>query len=339
MKRILAMLALSVSLGVIGLWFVYRGELLRPENYRPLQLQPLLLGLVLLTFLAQLLAPVVKLSLLCRFQGVPLRLRWALLVHLAGVFGAVITPGSSGGAPAIVMALTRLGVPLGKGVGVASQVFLLDLIFFSWAGPLGLGLLIYTGTIALPVDTEILTGIAVALAVALAVVIGRYPRLGSGALLWLAGRRPLQRFSRRLGAIARDYHRSAHAYLGFSTGKYALLHLFTLLGWLGNYLLLWALLMLYGIERSPVTVTALLANISLLATFVPTPGGSGFVEAAVGLTAGGASATAPLVLWRLLTYYLFFVLGPAAAWLLFRSNPLAARARGAGRTGDGTAHR
>ena len=336
MKRALAVLLVSFGLGILGLWLVYRGALLQPASYRLSNPRLVYVAVAGLAFLVLLLAPTVKLLLLCRFQGLPMRFRKALLVHLAGIFGAVITPSSTGGAPAMVMALSRLGFPVGKGVGVASQTFLLDLIFFAWAGPLGLAYLIKTREIQLPVNAEILTVVAMGAAVSLAVVIGRYPRLISGTLLFLAKHRFLKRFSGNILAVVRDYHRSALAYLTFSSGEYAALHLFTGLSWLSNFVMLWGLLALYGVDRDLVMVMALLAEISLLANFVPTPGGSGFIEAAVGLTAGGSSANAPLILWRLLTYYLFFLLGPVAGWLLFHSRPLKSRkVRGANRKGGG----
>ena len=106
----------------------------------------------------------------------------------------------------------------------------------------------------------------------------------------------------------------------------------------GPFLLLWALLALYAGGRDPLVVVAFLVVISLLATFVPTPGGSGFFEAAVGLTTGGPNGVAPLVLWRIATFHLYYLLGPLAAWWTFRSRSSRRRRdRGADRTGDGTA--
>ena len=339
MKRALAVLLLSLALGGLGLWLAYRDTLLEPERYRLEQPEPLLVGVALALFGAHLLFPILKLLLLCRYQGLPMRFSKALLVHFAAVFGAVITPGNSGGAPALVMSLRRLGYPLGKGVGVASQVFILDLVFFAWAGPLGLAYLIGSRTLSVPPNAEALLLFAAALAVALAVALSRFPRVVSGALLRLAARRALRRVARRLRGVARDYYRSVRAYQGFSAGQYILLQGCTALGWFTGFLMLWALLALYGFVREPLVVTALLSVIALIANFVPTPGGSGFVEAAVGLSLGGAEATAPVVIWRLFNYYLFFLLGPLSGWLLYRSRPLLRlRARrGASPTGGGKA--
>lgn len=338
MKRAIAVFVASLGLGALGLWLVYRDALLSPTSYRLLNPNPYLMVAAALLFGLHLVFPTLKLLYLCRYQGMPMSFRKAVLVHFASVFGAVITPSNSGGAPTMVMALGRLGYPVGKGVGVASQVFILDLIFFAWSGPLGLAYLIYTRTLQLPLNAEILTLLAVLLALGLAVALSRYPKQVSGFLLWLARQRPFRRVQGRLGAVARDYYRSAQAYLTFSAGQHLALQAFTALGWFTSFLMLWALLSLYGVERGPVTVTALLSAITLVANFVPTPGGSGFVEAAVSLTAAGA-ATAPVVLWRLFNYYLFFLLGPLSGWLLYHSRPFLAfrRGRGGGRKDGGKA--
>lgn len=339
MKRALLVFLLSLTLGALGLWLVYRDTLLKPESYRLEHAYPPLLLVAGLAFLLHLLAPAIKLMLLCRYQGLPMRLRKAFLIQLVTVFGAVVTPGNSGSAPAMVMALSRLGYPVGKGVGIAAQNVLLDLIFFAWAGPLGLAYLIYSRTLQLPVNAELFTGLAFVMAVGLAVLLSRYPRHVSGSLFWLSRRRFLTRFSARLEAVGRDYYRSAKAYLRFSSGNYLALQLFTALGWFGSFIMLWALLALYSVERHVLVVTALLTDISLIANFVPTPGGSGFIEAAVGLVTSDTAATAPVVLWRLFNYYLFFLLGPLAGWLLYRSRPLLLlrRGRGADRKGGGKA--
>ncbi len=322
MKRALAVFFLSLFLGGLGLWLVYREALLAPSSYRLTNPDPRLILAAGGLYLIHLFFPVLKLLLLCRYQRLPMRFSRAVLVHFTAVFGAVITPANTGGAPALVIALRRLGYPLGKGVGVASQVFILDLVFFAWAGPLGLAYLIYSRTLRLPFNAELLTILAVVLAVVLATALSRYPKLISGGLLWLARQRPFRPLAGRLTGVARDYYRSARAYLRFSPGQYLALQTCTALGWFTSFLMLWTLLKLYGIDRNPITVAALLADISLIANFVPTPGGSGFVEAAVGLAAGGESTTAPVVIWRLFNYYLFFLLGPLAGWLLYRSRPL-----------------
>jgi uncharacterized membrane protein YbhN (UPF0104 family) len=53
------------------------------------------------------------------------------------------------------------------------------------------------------------------------------------------------------------------------------------------------------------------------------------VEAAVGLSVGaGGSGAAALLVWRLANFYVIFLLGPPAAWLLYLSKPAAMKKAG-----------
>ena len=68
---------------------------------------------------------------------------------------------------------------------------------------------------------------------------------------------------------------------------------------------------------------ALLNVLTMVSNLVPTPGGAGFVEAAVGFSvgpdarSGSSSVAAALLVWRIVAFYVIFLFGPLAAWLLF----------------------
>jgi uncharacterized membrane protein YbhN (UPF0104 family) len=94
-------------------------------------------------------------------------------------------------------------------------------------------------------------------------------------------------------------------------------------GWFSGYALFWLLLKLYGVEIGLPATLAILNSITLVSHVFPTPGGSGFVEAALGLSVGaGGGAAAALLIWRLASYHAIFLLGPPAAWLLYLSKPV-----------------
>jgi uncharacterized membrane protein YbhN (UPF0104 family) len=97
----------------------------------------------------------------------------------------------------------------------------------------------------------------------------------------------------------------------------------TAAGWLGGFLLLWSFLELYGVQTGLLATLAILSSLTLVSHFVPTPGGSGFIEAAVGLGIGatGGSVAAALLLWRLASFYAVYLMGPPAGWLLYQSRP------------------
>lgn len=252
-----------------------------------------------------------------------IRYRSAILVHLAGMFFAGFTPNNTGMAPATAAALTRVGVPLGRGIGVVVQVLILDLIFFAWAVPASIGYLIYSNTLQLPQGVAVAASATVVLALAGAVILTRHPRLVTRLILAVAKWRIMERFSSRLRGIARDYLRSGRAFLRLSSADWIALNLATIAGWFSSFALFWLLLKLYGIDDVGLPATlAILTSLTLVSHFVPTPGASGFMEAAVGFsvgTAAGGGLAAALLIWRFASFYSIFLMGPFASWLLYLS--------------------
>ena len=319
MKRAFLMLASSLTLGFVGLYLVAGNALFDAQTYKMTNPSVGLAAVCMLALVAQWTAPGFKLWWLCRGQHVDLSYRSALVAHLVSVLGAALTPSNTGGAPATVVALGRLGVPTGKGIGVVVQVFVLDLVFFSWSAPLGLFYLILSDTISLPARAEFFALATVLLAIASAFILTRQPRLVARIILAVAKWPLMRRFEDRLAGVTRDYTQGARAYRRMSGSDWIKLHLVTAVGWLAGYVVLWGLLGLYGRDTGLFTVLALLGSLTLISQFVPTPGGSGFIEASVALAvgAGVGSVAAAVLLWRLSSFYLIFLLGPAAAWLLY----------------------
>jgi len=321
---------LSLGLGSLGLYLVAGDALLEWETYRIRDASVGLLTGCAGAFLGAWVSPAVRLSLLCRAVGARLTLYGANLVHVVAMFGGVLTPSNAGVVPATVMGLRRLGVPLGITLGVVVQVMVLDLVFFAWSVPLSLGYLARSGAIALPPGVAVVAFAAVALAVGLALLLGRRPRLVARALIAVSRLPVLGRMGRPLRRVARDYLRGMRAYLGMSGGRWISLHLVTAAGWISGFCLLWLLLRAYGIGAGLPATLASLSSITLLGHFVPTPGASGFLEAAVGLSVGagaGGSVAAALLIWRVALFYGVFLAGPVAGWLLYRSPPVELRGR------------
>lgn len=320
--RAVVFLSLSLALGFAGLYLVAGEELFRAETYRIDAVAPELVALCAAALLAEWLMPAVRLQLLCRNQGIGVAYPAALLVHLVSVFGAVITPGNAGGAPTAAVALNRIGVSFGRSVGVMLQVFILDLLFFAWAVPLSLVYLLISDTVTLPASIEAAgLGMSV-LALAGAVALGRYPRPVVAFLLSASSWPVVHRFDARLRGIARDYYRSSRAYGRTPILWRLALNAVTAVHWLAAFVLLWGLLELYGVDLSLGVTLALLNILTLVSQFVPTPGGAGFVEAAVGLSVGSyaanGSVAGALLLWRVLAFNIIFLIGPFAGWLLYR---------------------
>lgn len=329
-RRALIFFPLSLALGLGGLYLVFGGALFRAETYRAENFGVSLLLLVLAAFLTRWLLHAARIWLLCRGQGMPLSYGPALLVHLGAMFVAAATPSSAGLAPATAAALRRLGLPLGRGIGVAVQVILLDLFFFAWAVPAGLGYLVVSGVLRLPPVASTVALAAALLGLVAAAVLSRRPRLVVALILALARLPVLRRLADRLRRVAQDYHRGSRAFLRTSLPRWIALHAVSAGGWLGSFLLLWALLQLYDVPADLPATLAILAIVTLAANFFPTPGGAGFIEAAVGFGVApdgtpNGNAAAALLLWRLGSFYVVFLLGPLAGWLLYRARPILGR--------------
>ena len=325
MKRAVAVFVVGLALGFVGLYLVAGDQIFHAETYRVRDPSVLVVALCVVAFIAEwFVMDVARIWLLCRNQGIPLPFRSAVLVHLTSMFVASVTPGNVAVSPAYAVALRRLGVPFGKGVGIAIQALILDMIYFAWSVPLSVGYLIYSDTLRLPPGTEFATFAAAVLAVAGAVFLGRYPRPVVRLILAVAKWPMLERFAPRVRKMARDYYRSARAFGNTSLSTWLALNVVVAAGWFSGYVLFWLLLDLYGIDASLPATLAILNSITLVAHLFPTPGGSGFMEAALGLSvdASGGNVAAALLIWRLASYHAIFVLGPPAAWLLYLSKPV-----------------
>ena len=320
-----AVFVVGLALGFAGLYLVAGDEIFRVETYRVRDPSLLVAALCVLAFIAEwFFMDPARIWLLCRNQEIPLPFRTAVLVHLSSMFVASVTPGNVAVGPATALALRRLGVPLGKGVGVAIQVFVFDMIFFAWAVPLSLGYLIYFDTLRLPPGPEFAAFAIAVLATVGAVFLSRYPR-PVVRLILAAARWPfLSRFASRLRGTARDYYRSALAFKNMAVSTWLAVNVVVAAGWFSGFVLFWLLLELYGVETDLLATLAILTSVTLVAHLFPTPGGSGFMEAALGLSVGaGGGAAAALLIWRLASYHAIFALGPPAAWLLYLSRPVA----------------
>jgi uncharacterized protein (TIRG00374 family) len=326
LKRTVIVLGLSLALGFAGLYLVFGEAVFRPGTYRVQNPSVPVVVLIVIAFLAKWFSPAVRIGLLCRGQKIPILYRSALLVYLTSMFVAALTPNNTAVGPATAASLSRLGVPLGRGIGVAVQVLVLDLVFFAWAVPLSIGYLVYSDTLELPPGTRVVAFVAGCLAIVAAAALSRRPQLVVSLIFAIARWPFLSRFAFQLRKIARDYYRSARAFLEMPASYWLKLHLATVANWFSGFVLLWLLLELYGVQAGLLATLAILSSITLVSHFVPTPGAAGFMEAAVGLSIGanpGApNVAASLLIWRLASFYVIFFLGPPAGWLLYLSRPV-----------------
>ncbi len=320
MKRLVGVLTLAVLLGFGGLYLATRESVFSAATYANADFSFATAAVAVLSFLLLWLAPVVKIKALLASQGHIISSWEAFTAHVGQVFGAAMTPSGTGGAPGLVLALERSGVPLGTSVGVAVQLFILDLAALGVLIPVGLTYIVVVSPLSLPPAVTALAIGAAAMALTGAIVLARYPvalyRLIRRVSTW----RLVRRFRERLTRMGREYYVSAVAFRDLPLSRFTYLHTANLVSWLSNFALLWALLTGYGAQARLLDVLAVLSIITLVGFFVPTPGASGFTELMVGLVVDSrttqASIAGPVALWRAGTFYVVYLVGPIVAWLL-----------------------
>jgi glycosyltransferase 2 family protein len=334
-KRRIAFVALSVALGVAGAYLVGRGAVLEAATYRPLRPSAgtLLGSLACLAALWWL--PAWRLRLLARFQGQPIGGGSAWLAHVVMMLGAAVTPSGSGGAPTLIAALSRLGVPWGTGMGIAIQIFILDLLALACLVPVSLAYA-FGARRGWDLDMGLLVAGAGAVALVGALWLTMTPRPLVRLLLSLGRRRPFRRLERRLRGQARGFYRSARTFAALGPRRWTVLMVASVAAWMANFALLWTLLELYGGGVGYLDVMALMSGLTVVSFVVPTPGAAGFMELAAGFATRapvGPAAVAAVVWWRLGTFYLTYLIGPLASWRLMTVRAPATGSEGPGADG------
>ncbi len=325
--RSLTVLSLSFGLGLLALYWLVGPALLSAETYHLRNLEPSIIAFCLIILLTYWFFPVLRLKLLCAYQGLQLSILTSFMVQLSTNFGALIMPGKLGGVPVLILALQKLGLPLGAGIGLVAQLILLDLAYFAFLVPLSVLYVFSTGMLSLPPTVSYLVLALSILLFLLGITLSFLLKL-SRPLLSRFGNLPLFRaltkhFEKRTLHIARDYQQSVTRFSDISVLQRLSLQLLTMLGWLSRSTLLWGLLVLFDVHTLLLNILTSLNIINLLSSIMPTPGGSGFVEIAIGWSLRTRQVEAillasPILLWRLLTYYINFALGPLSTWLLYR---------------------
>ena len=257
---------------------------------------------------------------LARTVGQPLRFHQGVRVSLASIFAATVTPSGGGSSVGTVVGLTRYGLSTSQAVAVTTLNLTLDLAFFTWALPAAFFYLLAAG-VRLPGGNLSLVVVGVSLGLlGLGYLVTWRPDLLGRGLKKLAFFAPLRPVRRRLLRFLNELE-TAHALFNErGVGVKVGFHLLTALVW-GLHLALlnvvaWAL----SLGVAPVELLALHLLILSVSFAVPTPGGSGYLEAALSLVLKGDAPAQTLsvavLLWRMFGYYLYFVVGPLSSFAL-----------------------
>lgn len=307
--------ALSVSLLVGGGALAAVVWWLGPDELRAVQaIGPAWLGAAIGFFLASFLFAGARLAMLVRRSGARIHLRHAVRAHVLGLFASTVTPGGSGGMPAVALVLQRQGLPHGTAWSVAVAAMTADTVFYGWSLPVAL--IVLRSTTGALDDAPGLQALIVAVA-AVALVVAY---LLAFRLAWLRpiARRVLQgRFARFLPRAERfiDELVSANARLQRASWRWhAAFHLLVAGSWSTFFLVLWASARGFGVEAQPLPVVAAMSIVAGVGSLFPTPGGSGFFEFGGSLAlvsqAGRPGVAAAVVVWRAVSHYSLYLIGP-----------------------------
>ena len=314
LRSLLKALGLSLGFSLVGMALVFWLGGLRVGQLAQLRTLPLwsLLGALLALLVSVGLAGL-RLQLLCRRFELRLGFIHALRAHILGVFSAAATPGGSGSAPAIALTLEHHGLSYAQAWATAIRLFIADALFLSWSLPISLLILRNAGLYPTSLIADLI-GIGAVLVTALAALVLTYKLEWLTLFFRLISRGPLLRFRRKLVRFTDGLVSSSRAFRGAGWRHRLLVQTWTALSWFAYFMVLvftaWGL----GIRVNLLVAEAWQLSVTTLSFAVPTPGGSGFFEfgTSVLLLGRGHDEAVPaaLFVYRLLTYYVFFLLGP-----------------------------
>ena len=308
---------LLLSLAVLGLVGYYTFD---PVAFRRLlpRLNPWLLGAAAATVVLRVFFGAWRLHYFSRGQ---LSLPESARSQLAWDFLAYVTPSTVGGGPFVALFIARDSrLPLGEATSVILFSMLVDQICFALTIPV---LLLCSAYVEVFPEALGAVGywsmVLFFFGFMLWVVAFGYGTLFRPQLLKRLARRlfslkGLRRFRKRALSVAGDLEHRSRLLRSQPPRFYANGFVLSLIPWISRYLL--TLFIIWSVYPSVDRVLAFLraAALNLGALALPTPGGAGGVEGLYLLFFGPplmpAALVAPtLLVWRLMSYYLFIIIG------------------------------
>lgn len=313
MGRFWQILVLSLLLGIGALWLVF------PDSFSMASLQqlghsnPWYWLLLLSMLIVRWLLGGLRMKLFGHISGVKLGLWRAVRTDLMGMFASVISPAGGGNALGIVWFLRRYNVAFNSAVMMAALLIMLDMSFFAWSAPLSFIYLLQSGII----PSNPYLSVAVVVLSLCVVLLSQLLIFRLRYALWLL-RQPfklplLRRFSDNVGQLFSQLDALGRGFAAQPWYVFVGLHALTTAIWLLHLGLFWvtAQMLAVGVARLELITSHIV--IHSLAFIIPTPGASGYTEGALSLATGQAvsqTAALSILLYRLLSYYIFFIIGP-----------------------------
>ena len=312
-RTVLRSLIVSMALSTLGLaWVVFRVG--KVQDLGVIRELPWSFALAAVGGLLGAFAmAALRLRVLCGRLGHRLRLHHALRAHILGMFSATVTPGGSGSTPALALALQGQRLPPGVAWAVGVAVFGADAMFHTWGLPIALGLLYALGLYPQGPAWLALGALTVVLSAAVAYLVQFRLAWLEPIARWLL-RGFLVRWRRRGLRFVETMLEANRLFKNAPAAFHMTLQAVTALSWISFFSILYFLARGLGLLVSLPALEAAQMVVTVMSTFVPTPGGSGFFELGISyvLIARGGGNVVPgvVLLWRLVTFYSIFLLGP-----------------------------
>lgn len=319
MRKVWQALGISLALGIISLILVL------PDSFSQATLAAIksmrvgYLGIAVLLILGWWLLAGYRFRMLAGYAGYAFSLWRGVQTHIVGVFSSAVTPAGGGNSFGVAWILTRFGLPLDTAAAMTVLILVGDTVFFAWAIPLSFGFLLFYG-IDLPIKHIGLLIMALSIgSLTVSFLIIFRLRYATALLKRLAGLNFLSRFKDRIAKFADELQVASESYASMPWTHHLGFHALSALSRLCYFGFLNCVLLALNVSIIQVVVLAVQIIIHAFAFAIPTPGASGYQEAALTFALKGdiqqSTLSAAVIIWRFAHYYLYFFLGPLVGGL------------------------
>ncbi|MCA9838385.1 MAG: flippase-like domain-containing protein [Trueperaceae bacterium] len=309
LHRVIPWLSLLLSLASLAaIFFFTKTRTIRLSSIH-LPYAMVAIGLMVLTYLLGGL----RLQIMAHYLQEKVALGSAVKAHILGLFSAALTPSGSGHAPMIALSLQSSGLSASQAWSVSLYSNIVDMLCYAWMLILALFYLLIDHA---NLDKRILwgAGFASLLLVGLFYFFSFHIHyLNKLAHLIFTQRflkrwhRPVMRFSSKLMA-----NLSQLGQIRFS--QQVILQAVSSAMHFAGFSIFYVCLRAVGLEPAYLSTVAIIFLVLLLGFVVPTPGASGYVETASVFIVKGqydiSLVLTAVLLWRLISHYSSFILGP-----------------------------
>lgn len=256
--------------------------------------------------------------------------RQAFRVIMLWEFTSAITPSAVGGTSVAILYVHKEGISVGKSSAIVMLTSFLDELYFILMFPLvmlivGVDNLFYTveqgGALETGLMTFALVGYCVKLVWVIILSYGLFinPRGLKWLLMKIFKLKPLRKWYRSINVVGSDIIEGSKEIKKNNFGFWLKAVSSTFLSWSSRYLVANALILAFFSVTDQFLLFARQLVMWIMMLVMPTPGGSGFAEAIftnycadlievpVALQVGAATLIA--LLWRLVTYYPYLIIG------------------------------